>query len=213
MNQAEMRTAAGMTKCVAMLEGFERGDDAHSITCRTTFKIDESSPSWKRLRNISKRLNFGLIYGAGEGVIREQIVLFVGIDPDPAEVHEWMVDFKAAMPELDKGARLAHWQADQYGYVTMAGGRRRYFRFGEPTHKAFNAKIQGSVSQCMAMAQIEAEAQMPGYQLLQIHDSLLLEVPYDDEGRDIVRAYKAIMQKAFESQIDAPFLVDGKVWH
>ena len=211
MNQAEMRMAAGLTRCRAMIDVFLQGDDAHSMTARHTFQVDESAPNWRYLRAVAKRLNFGLIYGAGEGTIRDQIILWTGTFPEPEDVHEWMVDFKTAFPELDRGSRAAIRFAEARGFVEMPGGRRRYFAFGEQMHKAFNARIQGGVSQCMAGAMIDIEAEMPGYQLLQTHDSIMFEVPHSDEGRDIIKRSKVLMQRAFEARVDAPFTVDTKV--
>lgn len=212
MNQAEMRLAGGVTRCAALLEGFARGDDAHSITCKTTFKIDESAPEWSKYRAISKRLNFGLLYGAGLRTLVEQIVLFTGLRPDPEEVQLWLDTFKAEMPELAQGAWRATRQAEKQGYVSIPGGKRRYFRFGEPTHKAFNARIQGGVAACMADAQIQIEVQHPGHQLAQIHDSIILEVPHNDVGREIVRNCQQLMVAAFEKHVDAPFKADAKVF-
>jgi hypothetical protein len=59
----------------------------------------------------------------------------------------------------------------------LISGRRRYFEKGENTHKAFNAVIQGNVAEFMKDEMLWIDKMYPGTLLLQIHDSVVLELP------------------------------------
>src|SRR5207344_528718 len=87
-------------------------------------------------------------------------------------------------PEFARASYQAQCRADRGlggpGYLTFkVTGRRRTFGYGERTHKAWNAVIQGTVAELMKLWMVEVNEQWPEWLLLQIHDSLVLEVPED----------------------------------
>jgi len=211
LGQAEFRVAAGLSKCGKMLDAFAAGDDVHSATCRLMFGVDESSPDWKFKRAVAKRLNFGMLYGAGAQTIRNQIEESTGEKPPLEELQEWLDTYRKTYPELGRMSRQTQRQVEHSRRVTLAGGRIRYFHPSEPEHKAFNQLIQGGVAEMMKEAMIRVEMAMPGIMLLQIHDSIIVEVK--ENSMDQVARLRKIMESTFaEHFAPAKFITDAEMW-
>lgn len=212
VSQAEMRAVAGLARCQSLIERFAAGDDAHSATAQLVFEAGPGDPQWDFLRNVAKRLNFGIVYGAGIPTLCDQIRLWTGYEATEAEVEVWWSAAKRSMPEIFAMSRALRRQADETGAVPLVGGRMRYFAPYEFTHKALNARIQGSVAVAMADAMIEIHRRFgPGVLLLQIHDSVVVELlgVCADDWTAIIRN---IICQTFERLFGIPFKADSKVW-
>lgn len=213
LSQAEYRVAAGISKCKRMITAIEAGGwDAHNSTTELMFNITQSDSTWKFKRNVSKRLNFGMIYGAGANTIQQQIFIYTGEWVELDDLQEWLDLFRKTYPELGRAARAAEREAMFRHSVKLAGGRERWFSPYEPTHKAFNAKIQGGVAEMMKVAMIDIEANHPGFMLLQIHDSIILELP-KSEAADIVEDCVQRLTAPFTREFGVTFVADAKEWH
>lgn len=210
MSQAEMRVAAGVAQCKSLIEGFERGEDAHDATTRIVFGMDTDHPEWNTHRQLSKRLNFGMLYGAGIAKLAETIRLETGIEASEADVKEWRQMYKNAMPEIIRASNNAQNLAETQRWLPLKSGRIRHFRPDEFTHKAFNAVIQGNVAEMMKIIMVGVEKQWPGMLLLQIHDSIVLEVP--DDRADVVLDIADYMASVFADAFGLPFKTDYKKW-
>jgi DNA polymerase I-like protein with 3'-5' exonuclease and polymerase domains len=213
LSQAEFRVAAGISKCQKMIDAIEAGDwDAHDSTTMLMFKCDKTHPRWKFLRNVAKRLNFGMVYGAGAGRIQSEIELYTGEKVPMEQLQQWLDDFRMTFPELGRASRAAARMAERRHLVPLAGGRMRWFSPYEPTHKAFNAQIQGGVAEMMKVAMVDIEANHPGVLLLQIHDSIIPEVPDTTEGLEIVEDIRRLLVRPFIEEFGVTFTADAKVW-
>lgn len=211
VSQAEMRVAAGLSRCKSLIQGFAEGRDAHDMTTSLVWKIDASSPLWPVYRPIGKRLNFGMLYGAGEDTVERQIIEYTGMHPEPGEVAQWRNDFKAAMPEISRLSWRVNKEAEVTRQVKLISGRVRYFQPYEQTHKAFNAVIQGGVAEIMKLWMLDVERMWPGRQLLQIHDSLVMEI---EEGNEQIAIDAARWgERLFERAFGVPFIIEPKEWH
>ena len=211
LSQAEIRVATAIAGCTAMRERLERGEDAHDATTKLVFKLEKSDPRWDQYRSIGKRLTFGMLYGAGVRTTREQIQTHAGVDASESEVRQWVSEYRATFPEFVQAARYADQAVQSRGWVKLTTGRLRHWGFEEQSHKAFNAVIQGGVAETMKIAMIEVEKQIPGVLLLQIHDSMVLEVPAD-EATEIVTRAKQILTDTFGKQFGIEFRADDKQW-
>lgn len=233
MSQAEIRIATAVAEEVGMLKAFRRGDDSHSAACKLMFRSvfeadgfvghEEDHPKWDEYRQVAKRCNLGILYGAGADTIREQIKKFTGIEYPRNQVQKWVSDWKQTFPAfvrmMETNARIA----ERRGYVRLVNGRLRYFSEYEPTHKAGNQVIQGSLAETMKDCMIRTDAEFPGILLLQIHDSQVLELPAD-RAKEIVSDVRQIMQETFEKtftktwkasqgkRVIVPFRADVKRW-
>lgn len=186
ISQAEIRIATAMAKCKPMLDGFARGDDSHSIATRLMFADlfredgyegrEEEHPLWEELRQVAKRCNLGILYGAGGRTIQEQILKFTGRLYPLGQVREWIDQWNAAFPEMSRRLNQLERFALDNGWVKLRNGRQRWFARYEHPHKAFNQEIQGSLAETMKEVMILVENAIPDSMLLQIHDSLVMRL-------------------------------------
>lgn len=211
LSQAEVRVATCIAQEQAMADALAAGQDAHDATTRLVFGIEKDHPDWDKMRSIGKRLTFAMLYGAGERTVHDQIGAEVAT---LLQVREWVGDYRSAFPEFVSSARLAERVVQRRGYLILVNGRRRYYGKGEKTHSAFNQVIQGGVAEMMKKVMIEVERELPGVLLLQIHDSLVLEV--DHEGQ--VHRVQDIMVRVFDDAFKMDdgtslgFRADAKRW-
>lgn len=213
LKQAEVRVAAAIAKCHTLMKALNDGDDPHSLTCRLMFDIDEDHPDWDFNRQVSKRLVFGNIYGAGAGVIAAQILQFTGQVVSVEQCERFLDTFRKVYPELGRAGKRQEYFAMRHQYVELAGGRRRWFRFGESTHKAWNAVVQGGVAELIKMAMIDIEVKHPWSIICQIHDSVWIEAPAD-RAEEIVGDARRIIESTFSDYYDnmVVFSTDSKQW-
>jgi DNA polymerase I-like protein with 3'-5' exonuclease and polymerase domains len=177
-----------------MLDGFRNGYDAHDSTTRLIWNIEKDHPEWSRRRSVDKRLGFGVIYGAGIRTLADQIKLFTGEDLGEQGVRTLWDQYRDAFPELFRYSREAKRLVERRGYLVLPGGKVRKFYPEEPTHKAFNAMIQGSVAVGMTEAMLEIELQVPGVMVGQVHDSVIFE----SESQFTVGIVGSIISHVFE---------------
>lgn len=214
LSQAEVRVASWWSKCKTMIKAIQSGTDAHDATTTLIFGVTKDSPDWKRLRSVAKRIRLGTIYGGGAGKIKDELMRMEGLDYPLEQVKEWIDADRAVFPEFMRASRKAQAIAEQNGWVPLAGGGYRWFTDLEKQkgdmHKAFNQIIQGSVAAIMNEWMIAVEQQYNGVLLLQIHDSLVIEVPEDDDvtPKEIARLGESI----FEAKFGMPFICDSKQW-
>lgn len=150
-----------------------------------------------------KNINFGLLYGMGEGKLSRQLKLA----PDQAKT--LFNGYHSANPYVRETMAAAAQEAEQHGFIRTVLGRKSYFEMWEPTrkrgeerkpamdlehalqfygqdiqrahlHKAINRKLQGSAGDIIKFAMLKnwkdgvyAEIGVPR---LQVHDELLHSV-------------------------------------
>jgi DNA polymerase I-like protein with 3'-5' exonuclease and polymerase domains len=221
ISQAEVRVATSLAKCFGMLEVLLKGTDVHGETATKVFSVEPGDPTWEQLRAVAKRLTFGILYGAGIDTLRAQILLFTGVEYSRADTKALKQRYDDEFPEFTLASLQAQRRADVGlggpGYLTFkVTGRRRVFGYGERTHKAWNAVIQGTVAELMKLWMVEVNEQWPEWLLLQTHDDLVLEVPHGQE--DELDKIKTLGINTFRDRLvaigglDVPFKIDQKRW-
>jgi DNA polymerase I-like protein with 3'-5' exonuclease and polymerase domains len=219
--QAEVRVATHAAKCRPMWEVLAAGGDIHGDTAIKVFDVDPGHPEWSMYRTLAKRLTFATLYGAGAQTFRDTIRIQAGIDASLAQCKEWLDEYKGTFPEFQRLYYNAQSDVRARGFVTLVGGRRRWFDSYErqfKVQKAFNQIIQGSVAEAMKRIKVEVEVAYPGILLNEIHDSLMLEVPAGDEGRAQVTLVEGMMLTVLEDMFPGwdefviPWAVDAKPW-
>jgi DNA polymerase-1 len=196
------------------------GSDVHGETCKLIFGIDEQAPDWKSKRDIAKRITFGTIYGAGARKLAETARLETGIDISEKLMRRMIDSYKDAFPEFFRFMADAERECRKRGFVTLISGKRRYFSFGPPMYEdprtAFNATIQGGLAETMRDVMIAVEKALPGTLLLQIHDSLVLEIPHRTPAgatdADWATTAREIMINTYEKQYGVPFQAEAARW-
>jgi DNA polymerase I-like protein with 3'-5' exonuclease and polymerase domains len=221
ISQAEVRVATSISRCQGMLDVLLAGTDVHGETARKVFGVKPGDDDWDAMRAVAKRLTFGILYGAGIDTLREQIRLFTGQDYSRNDTRSLKNRYDDEFPEFTIASHQAMQRADKglggRGYLTMkVTGRRRVFGYGERTHKAWNAVIQGTVAELMKLWMVEVNETWPGWLLLQTHDDLVLEVPHGQEHA--LDKIKTLGINTFRDRLvaigglDVPFKIDQKRW-
>jgi DNA polymerase-1 len=197
--QAEMRLVTHYTKDPLMKELIENEADLHSETANRL-----GIP-----RQAAKRLNFSVIYGIGAKHLSESL----------------RVDFRTAKDYLERyhglypGFRKLMYQcedfAKEYGYIRMWTGRIRHFNVPQAdTHKAMSNLIQGGVAEIVRVAisrLYPAIKDIGGYMLMQVHDSVIFEVP-DESLMVALPTIKMVMEDFDFSPNVGVDIEYGKSW-
>ena len=163
--QAEMRLVTHYTKDQLMKELIENDADLHSETANRL-----GIP-----RQAAKRLNFSVIYGIGAKHLSESLRVDLPVARDYLEkYHGLYPGFRKLMYQCEDFAK-------EYGYIEMWTGRLRHFNVKEADpHKAMSNLIQGGVAEIVRVAisrLFPAITDIGGRMLMQVHDSIIFEVP------------------------------------
>jgi DNA polymerase-1 len=182
-SQAELRTFSHYAKERGLAAVLLGGGDLHSETAKML-----GIP-----RFAAKRMNFSIVYGVG----KDKLALMLGIPVHVAA--EYLRSYHAKFPGFK---RLYYEQAriaETFGYIRLGTGRVRHFNRGQdvsPAHKASSNLIQGTVAETMRVAMQRLAAATAGgdvHMLLQVHDSILFEVPQGTADRWIP-VFREIME-------------------
>lgn len=179
--QAEMRLVTHYTKDPVMKDLIESGADLHSATAEML-----NIP-----RNAAKRINFSVIYGIGYRKLAENLRVEQHVAKDYLErYHNLYSGFRKLMYQCEDFAK-------QNGYIKMWTGRTRHFNVPQADpHKAMSNLIQGGVAEIVRVAisrLFPAVRELGGNMLLQVHDSVIFEIP--DENLEIaLPTIKMIME-------------------
>lgn len=177
LSQAELRVAAKTAKCKGLLAFLEDDNaDAHGETAKALFPSEYSAQP-KKFRDIAKRANFSFIYLVGPPTFQKDLEKQTGIKITLRQAEEVVHGWRSLYPEIPRINRRAENVARKRGYITLVDGRQRHFKPYEELHKSFNQYVQGSIAQFMKKWALAIEAFWPGTLLLQIHDSLIVEIP------------------------------------
>lgn len=243
ISQAEIRIATAMAKCQQMLDQYLSGLDSHDAATllmfgdefqdqhidtdvwgelpqREKLSFAKSHAKWGEYRQVAKRCNLGILYGAGVMTVRGEIAEYTGIVYPQARVAGWIADWKAAFPPFVDFLDAMQRVATNRGWVKLINGRVRYFSDYEPVHKAANQAIQGSQAEALKECMIAIERCYPGVLILDIHDAVWVEPPIE-RAEEIVAGVSKIMVDTFEQMftrrweqggppITVPFAVEAK---
>lgn len=163
--QAEMRLVTHYTQDRTMRRLIEDGADLHSATAELL-----GIP-----RTAAKRLNFSVIYGIGARKLADNL-------KEPVEqARDYLERYHALYPGFRRLMSQCEEFAKQYGYIEMWTGRIRHFNVPEADpHKAMSNLIQGGVAEIVRVAisrLYPAIRDLGGHLLMQVHDSVIFEVP------------------------------------
>lgn len=179
--QAEMRLVTHYTKDKVMKDLIESDADLHSATAEML-----GIP-----RNAAKRINFSVIYGIGYRHLSETLRV------DLETAREYLDKYHALYPGFRKLMYQCEDFAKKYGYIKMWTGRTRHFNVpNADPHKAMSNLIQGGVAEIVRVAisrLFPAIRDLGGYMLLQVHDSVIFEVP-DNKLTVALPTIKKIME-------------------
>jgi DNA polymerase-1 len=216
-SQIELRVLAHLSQDPKLLEAFRTGQDVHTRTAIEVFGVPEKDLTAEHRRR-AKAVNFGVIYGQGEGGLSKSL----GITRDEA------AQFIAAYFQRYEGVREFMNQtlerARAGDAVRTLFGRRRLIPDIKHQNRAIrlaaervamNTPIQGTAADLLKLAMLKLRAPVtPGTRMiLTVHDELVFEVPLK-EVKAAGQRIKEIMENVHP--LDVPLVVDvghGKNWN
>jgi len=180
-SQFELRIAAALSGDESMIKAFNHDADIHVQTAAEVYDIPPEKVT-KAQRSSVKEVNFGIMYGLGPHALSQSTGM------EFHEAKQFIERYFEIRPKLKEYIEKTKKLAAEQGYVETLLGRRRptpdvhssNFVVREAAYRAaVNMPLQGTAADIMKMAMNEVAAKLDDdcKLLLQIHDSLILEVP------------------------------------
>lgn len=182
-SQIELRLLAHLSQDSALITAFRQGKDIHKATAALIYKVEESAVL-DEMREVAKRINFGIIYGLSPYGLAHDLQISL------VEAEGFIADYFLRYPKVKEYLESQIVLARQRGFVMTLLGRRRYIpqienkntalrNFAE--RQAVNTPIQGSAADLIKQAMVDlyraiSQQGLSCRMILQIHDELLFEV-------------------------------------
>lgn len=215
-SQFELRLAAFLAGDKDMIEMFNNGADIHTITAAQIYGRNPEDVT-KDMRRDAKVVNFGVLYGmsphglsVATGMTHDQATNFI---KKYFELRKPLVVYMDGLKE----------KARSDGFVETLFGRRRpvpdikssnFMVRAAAERAAMNMPIQGTEADLMKMAMVEVDKKLDDdcLQLLQIHDSILVECP-DSKAKAVAKLLKETMEGIYKLpvKLDVDTTI-GKTW-
>ena len=196
-SQFELRLAAALSGDEKLIENFNSGVDIHTKTASEVFNIPMEAVT-KEQRRAAKVINFGVMYGMSpKGLADAAGMSFY-------EAKEFIDDyFRVRSPIKDFLSKTLE-MAKTEGYVETLFGRRRptpdvkssnFVVRMAAERAAQNMPIQGTEADLMKRAMIRIDKLLPktARQILQIHDSIIVECDEADK-KEVSKLLKETME-------------------
>jgi DNA polymerase-1 len=200
-SQQELRLAAVLSGDKGMIDAFNKDEDIHIQTAALVFGIDPKDVT-KQQRYAAKAFNFGIIYGQGPHGLSATSGLEYG------QAREFIAKYFEVRPKLKEYLDSLREQAKNQGFVETIMGRRRptpdaqspNFAVREAAFRAaVNMPMQGSAADIMKLAMVKIAEKLPADAqiLLQVHDSLIVEVP-KEKAESVGETMKQTMETVYK---------------
>jgi DNA polymerase-1 len=186
-SQFELRLMAVMANDTQMIKEFNEDVDIHVATAAEVAGIPREEVT-KELRSRAKTVNFGIMYGMSPHG------LSIATGMTFAEAKDFITKYFELRAPVKKYIEEIITQGMADGYVETIFGRRRptpdlkssNFAVREGAKRAAqNMPIQGTEADLMKLAMLHVEDAVGdlGQQLLQVHDSILVECPAENADK------------------------------
>ena len=183
-SQFELRLAAVLANDTGLINDFNENLDVHTKTASDVYGIpmDEVTKSQRR---DAKVINFGVLYGMSPHGLAAQTGMTFG------QAKEFIDQYFKLRAPIRKFIDDTLAKARTEGYVETYFGRRRptpdiqssnFMVRAGAERAAANMPIQGTEADLMKLAMIRVDEKLGdlGEQILQIHDSILIECPAEN---------------------------------
>lgn len=228
-SQIELRAAAFVSRCVPMIEAYQRGDDLHTLMGA---KVANKAPGdvTPEERQKAKAANFGLLYLQSPGGFRTYAETAYGVELTPEEAQETWAAFFEQWPGMYEWQMASIKRARATGQVVSPLGRVRRLpnildgnphMVGEAERQAVNSPVQSFASDLMQMAAADVMGQygkpVPGVRMIgTVHDSLVVEVPADDWQRATARVMQRMLNPhhllhRLDCDLDVPLGAEAQI--
>lgn len=216
-SQFELRLAAVLAGDERMIEDFNSDIDIHAKTASDVYGIPLDQVV-KDQRRDAKVINFGVLYGMSpHGLAAATGMTF-------SEAKTYIDEYFRLRAPIRKYIDATIHQAKTEGYVETLLGRRRptpdvkssnFIVRAGAERAAANMPIQGTEADLMKVAMLDIEKKLDGlgFQVLQIHDSILVECP--EKNADAVSKLLVDTMENVKPDLGVKLKVDvsvGKNW-
>lgn len=216
-SQFELRLAAVLANDKELIEDFNSDIDIHTKTASEVYGVPMDEVT-KRQRRDAKVINFGVLYGMGPHALAQNT------GKTFAEAKQFIDQYFELRAPIRKYIDATLKKAEDDGYVETYYGRRRptpdikssnYMIREGAKRQAANMPIQGTEADLMKLAMIRIEEKLGdlGQQILQIHDSVLVECP-EKNAEKVAKLLKETME-SIAPELPVKLKVDveiGKNW-
>lgn len=203
-SQFELRLAAVLSGEEKMINDFNAGTDIHAKTAADVHGIPLDDVT-KSQRRDAKVVNFGVLYGMGPHALAVQTGMTF------AQAKAFIDEYFKLRPKLRAYIDRTLAFARENGFVETLYGRRRPTPDVQSSNAvvrqaaeraAANMPIQGTEADLMKKAMIEVDDRLKQYtvdgepvawQVLQIHDSILVECP-KEKAEEIAEMMRDVME-------------------
>lgn len=216
-SQIELRLLAHLSADEAMCDAFNRGQDIHARTAAEVYDVPLSEVT-PQMRSSAKAVNFGIVYGISDFGLSNNLHI------SRKEAAEFIDRYFARYPAVRRFMDTCIAEGKAQGYsITMYNRRRplpelassNYNRrqFGE--RAAMNTPVQGAAADIIKIAMNAVHQQLRAQGLsarliLQVHDELIVETPFEEEVT-VRHLLTDCMEKA--AKLRVPLIADVKSGH
>ena len=218
-SQIELRVMAELSGDKGMMDAFINGEDIHQVTASKVFKVEKDEVT-REMRDKSKTVNFGIIYGISAFGLQQRLNIPRG------EAKELIDNYFEKYPGVQEYIDRTIEFAKEHGYVATQTGRRRYIRdinsrsrtvVNAAERLAMNSPIQGTAADMLKLAMIKVHNALRegGFKtkiLLTVHDELVFDMP-KAEADTVMPVIEAAMKSAMPMKV--PIVVEmgtGENW-
>jgi len=196
-SQFELRLAAFLADDKDMINDFNGDIDIHTKTASDVYGVPMNEVTKTQRRN-AKVINFGVLYGMSpHGLSAATDMSFIEAKKFIDQYFEIRKPIRKYINNILENARMN-------GYVETYFGRRRptpdvlssnFMVRAGAERAAANMPIQGTEADLVKLAMIEVDRKLNGLgeQILQIHDSILIEAPIENAEK-IAKILKTAME-------------------
>jgi len=200
-SQFELRLAAYLADDKELVDMFNRDTDIHTATAAQVYGRNPEDVT-KNMRRDAKVINFGILYGMSSHG------LSVATGMNIAQAKTFIEKYFALRQPILEYMNSLKEKARKDGYVETLFGRRRpmpdihssnFIVRQAAERAAINMPIQGTEADLMKMAMVAVQDKLKDTkckQLLQIHDSILVECP-EGEAERVATLLKTTMENIY----------------
>ncbi len=216
-SQFELRLAAVLAGDHEMINDFNGNVDIHTKTASVVYGVPIDDVTKTQRRN-AKIINFGVLYGMSPHGLSAATGMTFG------EAKKFIDEYFELRNPIRKYINKTLDQARTEGYAETYFGRRRptpdvlssnFMVRAAAERAAANMPIQGTEADLMKLAMIKVEDRLEGLgqQILQIHDSILVECPVENAEKvaDILKDTLENIAPELEVKLKVDVSV-GKNW-
>ncbi|HEY1647611.1 MAG TPA: DNA polymerase I [Terracidiphilus sp.] len=211
-SQIELRLLAHFSADPLLMRAYAEEIDIHTLTASEVFGVPIGSMD-KQTRDRAKAVNFGIVYGISAFGLAAQL----GIPQAEAKayIERYFARYEGVKAFIER--TLAQTRKD--GFVRTLFGRLRPIpdiesrnpnQRGFAERTAVNTPLQGTAADLIKLAMIAldrklAERNLKTRMMLQVHDELLFEVPFD-ETEEVGSLVRAAMEGVIK--LNVPLVAD-----